>query len=198
MDQTKLWTFNTTKIFYASYFLTLNFPIYVNRHPCSKVLWWLLLDLSLCDFKCFEGQGNTGHEWVVKGGRLYLRSATGYKYPLSHTWRSVSSRDCLIRTFSTCGKKEDIWACPQCLNLHDCINLCLRTIPSNFQSSCVWETSPHTPVAPQAMYMCMYLTHFQYTNTHGERGLERLSCAVTSADASRDYFWPFYNQCYWS
>ena len=126
-----------------------------------------------------------------EGARLYLRSATGYKYPLSHTWRSVSSRDCLIRTFSTCRKKEDIWACPQCLNLHDCINFCLRTIPSNFQPPCVWETSSHTPVAPQAMYMCMYLTHFQYTNTHGERGLERLSCAVTSADVSRDYFWPF-------
>ena len=32
-----------------------------------------------------------------------------YKYPLSHhTWRSVSSRDCLIRTFSTCGREEHV------------------------------------------------------------------------------------------
>ena len=61
----------------------------------------------------FEGRSDyTRHVACVQvyrsGGDTGMHMYS-YKYPLSHhTWRSVSSRDCLIRTFSTCGREEHV------------------------------------------------------------------------------------------
>ena len=161
---------------------------------------WSLMVVTFglsCHFKCLGGggQGNTGHERVVKGRggkracRLYLRSATGYKY-LSHTPEGLCPLETVWQEHLAPaeGKSVDTVLKPaQTTWLYKSLS---ENYTKLFTTPLVWETSSCTHVVSFSGYVHAP-DHFQYTNTLGEGGLERSSCAVQQQMCHETIFGPF-------